>query len=111
LAGRRGYAVCRKRMLMSTRVLGGSFSLLLLALAIGCSNNNPAQPLSASNGTTSVGPSSVTGSITAPRPLQPAGNALIRNTDHPVTLAVQNAVVTRVGGTTYTFEYATDSAF
>jgi hypothetical protein len=47
----------------------------------------------------------------APRPLTPANNALIANAAQPVTLILQNAVVTKPGGATYTFEVATDPAF
>jgi len=52
-----------------------------------------------------------TGSVTAPRPIVPANNALINNQSQPVTLIVLNAVVTKPGDTTYTFEVATDVAF
>ena len=52
-----------------------------------------------------------TGSIAAPRPVSPATNAVIRNQDQPVVLVVSNAVVTKPGGTTYTFEVATDLGF
>ena len=52
-----------------------------------------------------------TGSIAAPRPVSPASNSLINNQSQPVTLVVQNAVVTKPGDTSYTFEVATDSAF
>jgi hypothetical protein len=52
-----------------------------------------------------------TGSIAAPRPIAPATNLIIRFVDQPVILIVQNAVVTKPGGTTYTFEVATDVGF
>jgi hypothetical protein len=51
------------------------------------------------------------GSIVAPRPSAPPTNAILRFTDQPVTLAVTNAVVTKPGDTTYTFEVATDLGF
>jgi hypothetical protein len=46
----------------------------------------------------------------APRPLTPTNSAQVRNSEQPVTLAVQNAVSTKPG-VTYTFEVATDAAF
>jgi hypothetical protein len=52
-----------------------------------------------------------TGSVTTPRLLSPAINALIPNQSQPVTLVVLNALVTKPGATTYTFEVATDAAF
>src|SRR5439155_3411679 len=57
------------------------------------------------------GSTASTGSVTVPRPAQPTANASVRFADQPVTLTVQNAVVTTTGGTVYTFEVATDSAF
>jgi hypothetical protein len=50
-------------------------------------------------------------SVTAPALVQPAPNRLIRNAEQPVTLSVANALVTQSGGTTYTFEVATDAGF
>jgi hypothetical protein len=52
-----------------------------------------------------------TGSVTTPRLLLPATNTLVSNKSQPVTLTVLNALVTKPGGTTYTFEVATDVAF
>jgi hypothetical protein len=52
-----------------------------------------------------------TGSIAAPRPVSPAANLILRYVDQPVTLVVQNAVTTKVGGNTYTFEVAGDAGF
>jgi hypothetical protein len=75
--------------------LGLLFSLLV---ATGCSSSNPATP-------------SATASVTTPRALAPANVAQIANTAQPVTLVVQNAVVTQSVGTIYTFEVASDPAF
>jgi len=52
-----------------------------------------------------------TGSVTTPRLLSPVANTLIPYQSQPVTLVVANAMVTKPGGTTYTFEVATDFAF
>jgi len=103
---------------MPHRVFRLSFVPTLLAAAA-CTANSPAQPSTTGGGTTASvstgastsGASSLTASIAAPRPLTPANNSQIRNADQPVVLVVQNAVVTRVITTTYTFEVATDSAF
>jgi hypothetical protein len=53
----------------------------------------------------------LTASIAAPRPISPANNAPIKFQDQPVTLVVQNAIVTQPGSTTYTFEVASDVGF
>ncbi len=103
---------------MPYRVFRLSFIPALLAAAA-CTANSPAQPsttasgptTNVSTGTSTSGASALTASIAAPRPLTPANNTLIRNADQPVVLVVQNAVVTRVIATTYTFEVATDAAF
>lgn len=73
------------------------------AAACGGDANTPAQP-SGSN-------SSSTGSVTTPRQSLPATGSQVRNADQPITLTIQNSVVTIPGSTTYTFEVATDSAF
>ena len=80
----------------------GRYSCVLLLFAAACSTA-PAGPSGASGEST--------GSIAAPRPVSPATNAVIRNQDQPVVLVVSNAVVTKPGGTTYTFEVATDLGF
>jgi len=67
--------------------------------AVSCGSSNPSQP---SGG--------LTGSVTAPVNVSPAGGAQIRFTDQPVTLVVNNATTTK-GTATYTFEVATDTAF
>jgi hypothetical protein len=74
-----------------------------LAFAAACSSASSSPSGSSDGGST--------GSIAAPVPLLPATNAVIRNQDQPVTVVVQNAVVTKPGGTTYTFEVATDIGF
>ena len=99
----------------SARVVRLSFTVLA-AVAAACSNpSTPAQPsaptaTTASDAATSSA-TSLTGSVTTPRLLQPANGAQIRNLDQPVTLLVENAVVTKPGDTTYTFEVATDAGF
>ena len=79
-----------------------SLPALAAVVAAGCSNG-PAQP----SGTSTE----LTASIAAPRPVQPANGSQISFATKPVTLTVQNAVVTRTSGTTYTFEVATDVGF
>ena len=83
---------------MICRLKRPRLALVVVVLSAACTKNNVMQP-------------SGTASVATPRPLQPVNGAAIRNIDQPVTLAVQNAVVTKTGGTTYTFEVATDSAF
>jgi hypothetical protein len=61
-------------------------------------------------GATLAGPLA-TGSVTTPRLLSPATNTFIAYQNQPVTLVAANALVTKPGGTTYTFEVATDIAF
>lgn len=57
-------------------------------------------------------PSSPSGnaSVTVPRPASPASGATVPDAQQPVTLAVQNAVVTG-GSPTYAFEVASDANF
>ena len=100
----------------------GRYSCVLLLFAAACSTA-PAGPSGSSGGSSPAAASSEaqagdgrlgiesTGSIAAPRPVSPATNAVIRNQDQPVVLVVSNAVVTKPGGTTYTFEVATDLGF
>ena len=52
-----------------------------------------------------------TASIVAQAGVSPASGATIRYIDQPVTLTVNNAVVTGTSAPTYTFEVSTDSAF
>jgi hypothetical protein len=71
---------------------------VLTVLGAAACTRNPAQP-------------STTGTFTAPVSVGPTDHARFRNLDQPVTLSVQNAVVTQAGTTTYTFEVATDVSF
>lgn len=87
------------------RVRLGCASCALLVFTAACGSSGPSAPTAQSSGSQS------TGSVTTPRPLQPATNALIANVSQPVTLVVVNAIVTKPGGTLYTFEVATDVAF
>jgi hypothetical protein len=74
-------------------------SIVLTVLgATACSSSTPTQP-------------STSSLLTAPVSVLPIDRARFRNLDQPVTLSVQNAVVTQTGTTTYTFEIASDSAF
>ena len=84
--------------------------LVFTAALIGCSDPNPGQPSPAASGSgaSSGGP---TASVTAPAPSTPIDGAQVRNLDQPVTLTARNAVVTKPGSTTYTFEVGTDSEF
>src|SRR5262252_2091359 len=84
-------------------------SIAVIFFAAGCSNSSsPTSPTATAAATTDA---SLTASVTAPRPLTPANGSTIANLAQPVTLTVQNAVVTKSGGTTYTFEVASDAAF
>ena len=98
----------------------GCVSGALLVFVSACSSSAPSTPsASAAGGASSVTAQSggapvealSTGSVTTPRPLQPVTNTLIANLSQPVTLVVLNALVTKPGGTIYTFEVATDVAF
>jgi hypothetical protein len=97
---------------MNSRLVRLSFACLFIAAAAACgkSSTSPSDTTS-SDSSGSVSTSSITGSVTTPKTLQPTNGAQIRNSDQPVLLVVQNAVVTRGGGTTYTFEVSTDAAF
>jgi len=93
---------------MICRTSGIAVSVATLLLAAACSKSSPVSPTPAA--TAAVDPS-LTASVTTPRPLTPANGATIANLAQPVTLTVQNALVTKAGSTTYAFEVATDSAF
>jgi hypothetical protein len=71
---------------------------VLPAIVVGASacSTNPAQPST---------------TVAAPGSVLPANGAQVLNSDQPLTLAVQNAVVSKTTGTTYTFEVSTNSAF
>lgn len=93
--------------MMCSREFGMVVSLGAVLLAAACSKSGPASP----SASAAVVDSSLTASVTTPRPLAPANLAVVANLAQPVTLIVQNALVTKSGGTTYTFEVATDAAF
>jgi hypothetical protein len=97
---------------MNSRVVRFSFALILIGTAAACgkSSTSPSDS-SSSDSSGTVSSSSVTGSVTTPKTVQPANGAQVRNADQPVLLVVQNAIVTKNGGTTYTFEVSTDAAF
>jgi hypothetical protein len=90
--------------------------LAVLAAAVGCSSSTT-NPLTPAPSTVAPAAAPVVGvdstaSIAAPRPLQPANGALIKNSDQPVMLVAKNALVTKAGSAaTYTYEVATDAAF
>jgi hypothetical protein len=92
---------------MCSRTYGIGVVLAALVVAAGCSSS-PASPSAAA--VSSAG-TSLTASVATPRPLTPANGATIANSAQPVTLTVLNAIVTKPGSTTYTFEVATDAAF
>jgi hypothetical protein len=92
---------------MCCRGYGIVVSLVAVLVLGACSKSNPAAPST----TAPVADSSLTASVTTPRPLTPANGALIPNLAQPVTVTVQNALVTKTGSTIYTFEVATDAAF
>src|ERR1700688_1539924 len=68
--------------------------LVSLVVATGCTANNPLTP-----------------SVASPHLLTPANLAQIANNTQPVTLVVQNAIVTKTGGANYTIEVATHPPF
>jgi len=76
-------------------------AIVMAVSAAACSDNNsPSQPSS-----------NLTASVAAPRAISPGSDVVIKNSDQPVTLVIQNAVSTQSSATTYTFEVATDSGF
>src|SRR5476651_136824 len=94
---------------MCFRRYGILLSLAALGAAAGCSkSSSPAAPSATA---AAVVDPSLTASVANPRPLTPANGAAMANLAQPVTLTVLNAIVTKPGGTTYTFEVATDAAF
>ena len=97
---------------MIFRTCGIVVSLAAVLAASACSKSTPAAPSATAAATTApTADPSLTASVATPRPLTPANGAAIANLAQPVTLVVQNAIVTKPGGTTYTFEVATDAAF
>jgi hypothetical protein len=95
--------------MMKERVLRVLAAAVLLA-ASACQKSSPSAPSSPADGSTAV-VTSLSSSVTAPRPLVPSPDAPIRNADQPVTLVVANALLTRGSAATYTFEVASDLAF
>lgn len=91
---------------MHTRTFGRALGVVVALAATACGGSTPTSPSGGANAGTSL-----TASVAAPRSLTPASGAQIANAAQPVNLLVQNAVVTKGAGTTYTFEVATDSAF
>jgi len=91
---------------MQYRNIRTYLALAVLAAAASCSKSNPAQP----SGSAADSGGSLTASIAAPRPMTPANNGTVKNSDQPVTLVALNAVSTKAG-VTYTFEVATDAGF
>jgi hypothetical protein len=73
-------------------------SLAALVAAVACGSSSSTSP-------------SLTASVSSPSPVTPANNTTVANLSQPVTLIVQNAVVTKSGGNVYTFEVATDTGF
>lgn len=88
-----------------------AFVLALSALCAAGACSNKTSPASPSTAAVEAVDQSLTASVVTPRPLTPLHGASIANLAQPVTLVVQNAIVTKPGGTTYTFEIATDAAF
>ena len=93
---------------MKLRACEFVLALSALCAAGACSKNNPASP---SPSAAPAVDAQLTASVATPRPLTPAAGAVIPNLAQPVTLVVQNAVVTKAGSTIYTFDVATDAAF
>jgi hypothetical protein len=84
-------------MVRGPRQLG----LVLCALVlIGACSKSPSSPSSTQ-----------ASSIAAPALLSPSNASQVRNSDQPITLTVQNGIVTQSGTGTYTFEVATDTGF
>jgi hypothetical protein len=96
---------------MRVRVCGVVLSVAAVVAAAACTKSSPVTPSPAAAPAAATADAKLTASIAAPRPVTPANNATVPNASQPVTLIVQNAIVTKPGGTTYTFEVATDSAF
>src|SRR5512139_1499329 len=88
------------------RRLVAATSPLLAVLVAGCEVEKSKSPLSPSV----AGP--IAGvEITAPRALEPAQGARIKQSQQPIRLTVENASTNGVRPLSYTFELATDEAF
>jgi hypothetical protein len=94
---------------MRGRVCGLTLSVAALLAAVACTKSSPATPTTAAGA--AMPDPALTASVVAPRPVFPANNTAIPNASQPVTLIVQNAIVTKGGAATYTFEVGSDSAF
>lgn len=93
---------------MTSIRLNAAAALVCVLAVAGCGkSSNPTQPSATASGSAEP----VTSSVVAPRPLTPANGAQIRFGDQPVTLVVQNGLVTGNQTATYTFEVATDANF
>ncbi|HEY2153133.1 MAG TPA: hypothetical protein VGH34_20150 [Vicinamibacterales bacterium] len=93
---------------MRCRVSRLAFSLAALVAATACGSSSTTSATSASTAASDGG---LTASVAAPRPISPGNSLQIANASQPVALAVQNAVVTKTGTNSYTFEIANDAAF
>ena len=85
--------------------------------ATACSSSSPVNPTQ-TTAATAAAPTSVTFTdgktsitLTTPQLTSPADGASIKFADQPVTLTVKNAVATRPGAMTYTFQVASDAGF
>lgn len=105
---------------MNLKTLTVVSALTFLVVATAC-EQSPTRPSTADAGTarpaasvtdaTSVADAKASVSLTAPTPVSPADNALVRFADQPVKLVVGNGVTTGSTALTYTFEVASDSGF
>jgi hypothetical protein len=93
---------------MRCRVGSLAFSLAALVAAAGCGSSSTSATATSAATAADGG---LTASVSAPKPVSPGNNLLIPNASQPVALAVQNAVVTKTGTNSYTFEIASDAAF
>ena len=78
--------------------LRASFVCLVMAAAGAACSTSPTAPAGAA-------------SVTTPGPVSPANGVVIPNASQPVTLTVNNGLVTTDAAVNYTFEVATDAAF
>jgi hypothetical protein len=94
------------RMERNTRWPAAALATGLLAAVVACEAEKSENPLSPSV----AGP--IAGvEITAPRVVQPAPGARIRESQQPIQLMIENATTTGVRPLYYSFEVATDSGF
>jgi hypothetical protein len=91
----------------------------VLLAASACSSSSPVNPTqSAADSAAAAAPTSATFTdgktsitLTTPQLLVPADAAAVKFADQPVTLTVKNAVATRAGAMTYSFQVASDASF